>query len=118
VQEAVLADGGLLYENRSVLGLGYRTRASLHGQDPALVLDYTAYNLAAVPVPVEDDRYVQNKVTVTVGGVTGSYEATDGTLSTALPPAVRQRRDAEPVLDDGGDAAGSGGVAGAAGHGG
>jgi hypothetical protein len=87
VQEAVLADGGLLYENRSVLGLGYRTRASLHGQDPALVLDYTAYNLAAVPVPVEDDRYVQNKVTVTVGGVTGSYEATDGTLSTALPPA-------------------------------
>jgi hypothetical protein len=87
VQEAVLADGGLLYENRSVLGLGYRTRASLHGQDPALILDYPSYNLAQVPVPVEDDRYVQNKVTVTVGGVAGSYEATDGTLSTALPPA-------------------------------
>jgi hypothetical protein len=87
VQEAVLADGGLLYENRAVLGLGYRTRASLHGQDPALILDYPSFNLAAVPVPVEDDRYVQNKVTVTVNGVTGSYEATDGTLSTALPPA-------------------------------
>jgi hypothetical protein len=87
VQEAVLADGGLLFENRAVLGLGYRTRASLHGQDPALILDYPSFNLAAVPVPVEDDRYVQNKVTVTVGGVTGSYEATDGTLSTALPPA-------------------------------
>jgi hypothetical protein len=43
--------------------------------------------LAQVPVPVEDDRYVQNRVTVTVNGVTGSYEATDGTLSTALPPA-------------------------------
>ncbi|MGW1532341.1 hypothetical protein [Streptomyces aureus] len=87
VQESVLADGGLLYENRSVLGLGYRTRASLHGQDPALILDYPSFNLAAVPVPVEDDRFVQNKVTVTVNGVTGTYEATDGTLSTALPPA-------------------------------
>lgn len=87
VQEATLADGGLLYENRGVLGLGYRTRASLHGQDPALILDYPSFNLAAVPTPVEDDRFVQNKVTVTVGGVTGSYEATDGALSTALPPA-------------------------------
>jgi hypothetical protein len=87
VQEAVLADGGLLYENRSVLGLSYRTRASLYVQDPALILDYPSYNLAQVPVPVEDDRYVQNRVTVTVNGVTGSYEATDGTLSTALPPA-------------------------------
>ncbi|MEV8032290.1 hypothetical protein [Streptomyces sp. NPDC086182] len=87
VQEATLADGGLLYENRAVLGLGYRTRASLHGQDPALVLDYPSFNLAQVPVPVEDDRYVQNKVTVTVNGVTGSYEAATGPLSTALPPA-------------------------------
>jgi hypothetical protein len=86
VQESVLADGGLLFENRAVLGLGYRTRASLHGQDPALVLDYPSFNLAAVPTPVEDDRYVQNKVNVTVGGVTGSYEATTGPLSTALPP--------------------------------
>jgi hypothetical protein len=85
-QEATLADGGLLYENRSVLGLGYRTRASLHGQDPALVLDYPSFNLAQVPVPVEDDRYVQNRVNVTVNGVTGSYEETSGPLSTALPP--------------------------------
>jgi hypothetical protein len=82
-QESTLADGGLLYETTNVLGLGYRTRASLYNQDPAIVLDYTGYNLAAVPVPVEDDRYVQNKVTVTVGGVSQTYEATTGTLSTA-----------------------------------
>jgi hypothetical protein len=87
VQESVLADGGLLYENRATLGLGYRTRASLYAQDPALILDYPSFNLAAVPVPVEDDRFVQNRVTVTVGGVTGSYEMTTGPLSTALPPA-------------------------------
>ena len=87
IQEACLADGGMLYENPSVLGLGYRTRASLYNQDPALILSYTANNLAQIPVPVEDDRYVQNKVTVTCNGVSATYEETSGTLSTALPPA-------------------------------
>jgi hypothetical protein len=87
IQEAVLADGGVLYENRAVLGLGYRTRASLYNQDAALVLDYTAYNLSEIPAPVEDDRYLANRVVVSVGGVTATYEETDGPLSTAPPPA-------------------------------
>jgi hypothetical protein len=86
MQEAVLADGGLLYENLAVLGLGYRTRTSLYNQDPALVLDYTAFNLSQVPTPVEDDRYLANRVTVSVNGVTATYEATSGALSTAPPP--------------------------------
>ncbi|TVZ96528.1 hypothetical protein [Streptomyces sp. BK340] len=89
VQEAVLADGGILYENPSVLGLGYRTRASLHNQDPVVTLDYTAGQLdgSKIPTPVEDDRYIQNKVTVTCSGVSQTAEETSGTLSTALPPA-------------------------------
>lgn len=87
IQEAVLADGGLLYENRAVLGLGYRTRTSLYNQDPALTLDYTGYNLSDIPTPVEDDRYLANRVVVTAGGVTATYEETDGPLSTAPPPA-------------------------------
>ncbi|MFI0233166.1 hypothetical protein [Streptomyces sp. NPDC017086] len=87
LQECALADGGLLYESRAAFGLGYRTRASLYNQDPALVLDYSGAQLAQVPVPVEDDRYVQNKVTVTVNGVSGTYEETSGSLGTALPPA-------------------------------
>lgn len=87
IQECVLADDGLLYETRDVLGLGYRTRASLYDQDPALTLNYTAYNLADIPTPVEDDRYFVNKVVVSVNGVTGAYELTDGPLSTAQPPA-------------------------------
>ncbi|MEU5596812.1 hypothetical protein [Streptomyces sp. NPDC020298] len=87
VQECALADGGLLYENPAVLGLGYRTRASLYNQDPALTLNYAGAQLAQVPVPVEDDRYIANKVTVTVGGNSATYEETDGKLSTALPPA-------------------------------
>lgn len=82
-QEACLADGGLLYETRTRLGLGYRTRASLHNQDPAVVLSYTGYNLAETPVPVDDDRQRQNVLTVTVAGVSATYEETDGVLGTA-----------------------------------
>ncbi|MFE2382213.1 hypothetical protein [Streptomyces misionensis] len=87
VQECALADGGLLYETHNALGLGYRTRASLYNQDVALTLDYPSANLAQVPTPVEDDRYLNNKVTVTCNGVTATYEQTTGTLSTQLPPA-------------------------------
>jgi hypothetical protein len=86
-QECALADGGLLYETRSGVGLGYRTRASLYNQDAVLILDYSGAQLAQVPVPVEDDRYIQNRVTVTVGGVSQSYEETDGNLRTEAPPA-------------------------------
>lgn len=86
MQEAELADGGMLYESMPVLGLGYRTRASLLNQDAQLTLSYTAFNLSEVPTPVEDDRYIQNQVTVTVGGVSQTYSETAGTLSTALPP--------------------------------
>lgn len=86
-QEAVIADGGILYETRSQLGLGYRTRTSLYNQDPALTLDYTAYNLSDIPTPIEDDRYLANRVVVSVRGVTATYEETSGPLSTELPPA-------------------------------
>ncbi|MFF6781454.1 hypothetical protein [Streptomyces sp. NPDC012510] len=87
IQDCVKADGGMLYETTDVLGLGYRTRASLYNQDPALVLSYAGKHLAQVPTPVGDDRYLANKVTVTVGGVSATYEETEGRLSTAPPPA-------------------------------
>lgn len=82
-QEAVLADGGLLYETTSAFGLGYRTRASLYNQDPALTLSYSGFNLNEVPLPVTDDRYVQNRVVVTSGGASQTYEKTDGPLGSA-----------------------------------
>jgi hypothetical protein len=87
MQEAELADGGLLYESTATLGLGYRTRVSLCNQDAAFTLDYSGFNLSEVPTPVEDDRYIQNQVTVTVNGVTSSYSLTSGSLSTLPPPA-------------------------------
>lgn len=82
LQECVQADGGFLYESTDQLGLGYRTRASLYGQDPALTLSYTGFNLADIPVPVSDDRYVQNQVVVTVNGVSQTYTETSGALGT------------------------------------
>jgi hypothetical protein len=78
VQEAQLADGGILYETTTELGLGYRTRASLYNQDPALTLNYAGYNLSDIPVPVSDDRYLQNRVTVTVNGVSQTVEEQSG----------------------------------------
>ncbi|MFF7947029.1 hypothetical protein [Streptomyces griseorubiginosus] len=83
VQESCLADGGLLYESRAALGLGYRTRTSLYAQDPALILSYPGFNLAETPTPVEDDRLTQNILTVTSGGASATYEQTDGALGTA-----------------------------------
>lgn len=81
-QESCLADGGLLYETKDALGLGYRTRASLYNQAAALTLSYTGFNFNEVPIPVEDDRQIQNNLTVTVGGISATYEETSGPLGT------------------------------------
>jgi hypothetical protein len=86
MQEAELADTGMLYESMPTLGLGYRTRASLTNQDAQLTLNYTGFNLSEIPTPVEDDRYIQNQVTVTVNDVSQTYAETSGALSTAVPP--------------------------------
>lgn len=87
MRECELADGGMLYETQNVLGVGYRPRSSLCNQTAQVTLDYEGFHLAEVPQPVEDDRYIQNKVTITVGTVSATYERTDGPLSTAQPPA-------------------------------
>lgn len=86
MQEAETADDGMLYESMPMLGLGYRTRQSLCNQDAQLTLNYTGFNLSEIPTPVEDDRYIQNRVTVTVRGVEATYSLTVGELSTAQPP--------------------------------
>ena len=87
MQESEEADGGMLYENLAVLGLGYRTRAALCNQDAQLTLNYAGSNLSEVPTPVEDDRYIQNQVTVTVGEVSATYALDSGVLSINPPPA-------------------------------
>lgn len=88
MQECELADTGMLHENLAVLGLVYRTRQSLENQDPQITLNYGGFNLSEVPLPIEDDRYVQNKVTVTVKEVSATYALEDGSaLAAVQPPA-------------------------------
>lgn len=87
IWQAVDADGGLLYESVSTVGLGYRTRVSLENQAAALALSYSSHQLAQVPVPLDDDQYTRNDITVTRSGG-GSARATlaTGALSTLAPP--------------------------------
>lgn len=87
IQQCVDADLGRLFETVDALGLGYRTRVDLENQAAALALSYTAFNLADVPVPVDDDRYTRNDVTVSrTGGSSARQTLSTGTLSTLAPP--------------------------------
>lgn len=87
MRQAELADDGMLFETLAVMGLGYRTRESLTNQDPQLTLNYAGFNLSEVPLPVEDDRFIQNSVTVTVNGFSQTYSLEEGALSVEQPPA-------------------------------
>lgn len=87
IDDAVAADGGLLYERTSALGLGYRTRVSLENQTPALALSYSASQLSTVPVPLDDDQYTRNDITVSrVGGSSARATLREGHLSVLAPP--------------------------------
>lgn len=74
LRECATADGGILYERRTLPGLAYRTRASLYTQRPTLVLDGRSGPGDIKPgfAPTLDDRNAHNDVTVTrtTGGVT------------------------------------------------
>ncbi len=87
MREAELADDGMLTENRAAFGLAYRTRVSLCNQDPQLTLDYTSFQLAEVPIPVDDDQRTRNKVSVTSNSLSAVAEQITGVLNTAPPPA-------------------------------
>ncbi|MFF4479445.1 hypothetical protein ACFY1A_20835 [Streptomyces sp. NPDC001520] len=88
IQECGAADDGVLYENLAVFGLGYRTRASLYNQDPALTLSYAGHQLSDVPAPVDDDQLVRNRVTVTrTNGLAAVQSLDTGPMSTQDPPA-------------------------------
>jgi hypothetical protein len=87
IRAAADTDGGMLYEPREVLGLGYRTRTSLYNQDVRLALDYEAHELAATPSPVDDDQAIANDVTVTrEGGSSARAVLETGALSVLEPP--------------------------------
>ena len=83
-QECVDADLGVLFETREVLGLGYRTRASMDNQPPRAALSYGA--LSGLD-PVDDDQLLRNDVQVSrSGGSSARFTLTEGPLSVADPP--------------------------------
>lgn len=88
LQQAAVADGGVLYEPRGLLGLAYRSRASRENRAAAdLTLSYTAGHIAEPFEPVDDDASTRNDVTVArTGGSSARAELTTGALSTAAPP--------------------------------
>ena len=88
LQSCVDLDRGQLYEPRDMLGLAYRTRASLQGQNPAIIPDYSAGTLAGSLSPTDDDQLSRNDITVTRNGGSSSVAVlNDGSpMSISDPP--------------------------------
>jgi hypothetical protein len=87
LQEIEATEGGLLYETRDQLGLGFRTLASMQNQAAAVTVAYTANVLGDVPVPTYDDALLRNSVTATnYDGYAALAVLTSGACSTQPPP--------------------------------
>lgn len=97
LQECEAADRGLIFEPREVLGLGYRTLASMLSQAPAVTFDYAQAHLglAGQPgelIPTDDDQFTINDVTLTRGSLSGPTGSTvqvvldDGSAMSVSPP--------------------------------
>jgi|SRR5215469_185880 len=85
LQECETADRGLIYEPRQVLGLAYRTLASMLNQSP-LQLDYSQAELGGTGSQLEpyyDDQWVRNDETVTRGS-SGASSTQGATYQFAL----------------------------------
>lgn len=99
LQECETTDGGIMFEPRQCLGLGYRTRQSMYNQAPAITLDYAASELGQTGqpgelTPTDDDQLLVNDILATRGSSGGSQGGTvrtfldDGSLlSISDPPA-------------------------------
>ncbi|WP_282792092.1 hypothetical protein [Streptomyces sp. CC224B] len=88
LEAAAAADGGLLLEDPTRLGLLYRDRSTLYTQAPALTLAYGQPGLASPLDPVDDDEAVRNDITVTrSGGSSARAVLEEGPLSVQAPSA-------------------------------
>lgn len=86
VYECSAADLGELYESRGESGLTYRTRASMYNQTAAVTLDYSLGQLSGQLVPIDDDSYLKNDITVSrQGGSSARRVLETGRLSVKPP---------------------------------
>ena len=82
LRDVEAAEGGILFDDPTRLGLRYRTLRSLCSQ-PALTIPYTD-NLVIPFAPTDDDAMLRNMVTVTRDrGTSATAELATGNLSTA-----------------------------------
>lgn len=87
VDAAADVDQGIMVDDRDALRLLYRTGASLYNQTPAVVLDYSAGDVAPPLEPVDDDQLTRNDITVSrPGGSSAREELLVGALSVQNPP--------------------------------
>ncbi|WP_431897934.1 hypothetical protein [Nonomuraea sp. bgisy101] len=94
------ADGGMLYEPREVLGIGYRTRESLYNQTARVALDYDSAHLADSLDPTDDDQLTRNDVTVTrEGGSSARVVQETGAMSVLAPPSGVGRYDVSETIN-------------------
>jgi len=90
LRECVDTDQGVMFEPRDSLAIGFRTRRNLCGQR-GVPLSYVSSHLHGDFLPVDDDRFTANDVTVSrPDGGSGRYVIPDGDLehlTTESPPA-------------------------------
>lgn len=77
LEEIAATDQGILGEQRSGLGLEYRTRQTLYNQIPAIELDAAADGISAPLAAVDDDQHLVNDVTVRNASTGGSRRVRD-----------------------------------------
>jgi hypothetical protein len=88
LQECADADGGIIFETVDQLGLGYRCRDTIENQTSAvLALDYAQQHLSAAPIPIDDDQFTRNDVTVQrLNGTSYRAQQVVGPENVANPP--------------------------------
>lgn len=83
LRDAEKADGGILRDSITQVGLVYMTRSARYSQDPVLELDYDTGHLSPPLEPTDDDQHIRNDVTATrTGGSSARAVAETGPLNT------------------------------------
>ena len=83
LREVETTDGGILTERPDGLGLAYRGASTMWGQQPALVIDWTAGLVDAI-TPKDDDKAAFNEITVRrIDGAEYTYTLDTGVNSVA-----------------------------------
>ncbi|MGW4850141.1 hypothetical protein ACWEPZ_02770 [Streptomyces sp. NPDC004288] len=87
LRECADSDLGILGEDRGSSALVYRARSARYNRPVAMVLDYSAGDVAPPMEPVDDDDATRNDRTVNrVGGSSGRAVLESGAMSIQAPP--------------------------------